>query len=118
MTECDARLRVGCGGEGSGGEEGTREVGRGEWREGPGIDGSGIWSESIVVVHKRRCSFGQLAKLSPSRVMFSARVYSIVQQIIDARASSFLFHFRCQRARDGFEDGLDVNLSEQFVIHT
>ena len=59
MTECDARLREGCcwGGR----EEGERDVGRTtlEWREGPGIDGSGIWRESIVVVvvqRKRRCS--------------------------------------------------------------
>lgn len=63
MTECDARLRVGCGGDGRGGEEGAKDVGRvvEEWRDGPGIDGSGIWSESIVVGHKRHCSFGRLA---------------------------------------------------------
>src|SRR6266403_419342 len=62
VTEWDARLRVGCWG---GGES---DVGRaaGEGREGPGIDGSGIWSESIVVVgRKRRCS--SPATLNPSR---------------------------------------------------
>jgi hypothetical protein len=55
VTEWDARLREGCWGEGRGGEEGERDVGRAaaEWREGPGIDGSGIWSESIVVGRKK-----------------------------------------------------------------
>ena len=56
VTEWDARLRVGCWEEGRGGDVGERDVGRaaaGEWREGPGIDGSGIWSESIVVGRRK-----------------------------------------------------------------
>lgn len=49
MTEWDARLR--CGG-GPGTEEGDTDAGRelGGWREGPGMAGSGIWSESMAVV--------------------------------------------------------------------
>ena len=56
VTEWDARLRVGCWVEGRGGDVGARDVGRGaagEWREGPGREGSGIWSESIVVGRKK-----------------------------------------------------------------
>ena len=49
MTEWDARLR--CGGA-TGTEEGETDAGRelDEWREGPGMAGSGIWSESMAVV--------------------------------------------------------------------
>ena len=50
MTEWDARFReAGCADGAEGAEEGETDWGReaAEWREGPGIAGRGIWSESM-----------------------------------------------------------------------
>jgi len=63
VTEWEARFR--CAGGAEGAEEGATDWGRGapEWREGPGIAGIGIWSESMGGCGEQQSARGQASLL-------------------------------------------------------
>ena len=66
MIEWEARFREAGGAEGAeGAEEGETDWGRGaaEWREGPGIAGRGIWSESMGRCGEQQSARGQASLL-------------------------------------------------------